>query len=248
MYHRQISEVADLGKSYQWLEKAGLKDSTEALIMAAQEQALSTRSVEAGIYKTRQDPRCRLCKEHPETVQHITSGCKILAGNKYTERHNQVAGMVHRNICIEYELETPASRWEVPQRVVENKRAKILWDFPVQTDKHVIANRPDIVIIDKEKKTAIIIDVAVPSDCNIMKKEHEKIDKYQGLREEMEKMWKVEAKVVPIVVGALGAVTTTLEKWLEQIPGRTTEISIQKNAILGTSRILRRTLKLPGLW
>ena len=248
MYHRQISEVADLGKSYQWLEKAGLKDSTEALIMAAQEQALSTRSVEAGIYKTRQDPRCRLCKEHPETVQHITSGCKILAGNKYTERHNQVAGMVHRNICKEYELETPASRWEVPQRVVENKRAKILWDFPVQTDKHVIANRPDIVIIDKEKKTAMIIDVAVPSDCNIKKKEHEKIDKYQGLREEMEKMWKVEAKVVPIVVGALGAVTTTLEKWLEQIPGRTTEISIQKNAILGTSRILRRTLKLPGLW
>lgn len=39
MYHRQIEEVADIKKSYQWLEKAGLKDSTEALIMAAQEQA-----------------------------------------------------------------------------------------------------------------------------------------------------------------------------------------------------------------
>ena len=110
MYHRQISAVADLGKSYQWLDKAGLKDSTEALIVAAQEQALSTRSVEAGIYKTRKDPRCRLCKEHPETVQHITRGCKILAGNKYMERHNQIAGMVHRNIYKEYQLETPASR------------------------------------------------------------------------------------------------------------------------------------------
>ena len=93
-----------------------------------------------------------------------------------------------------------------------------------------------------------MIDVAVPSDCNIRKKEHEKIDKYQGLREEMEKMWKVKAKVVPIVIGALGAVAPTLEKWLEEIPGETTEVSIQKNAILGTARILRRTLKLPGLW
>ncbi|KAF7640632.1 hypothetical protein LDENG_00028300 [Lucifuga dentata] len=57
MYHRQT--VADITKSYQWLEKAGLKDSTEALIMAAQEQALRTRSIEAGVYHSRQDPQYR---------------------------------------------------------------------------------------------------------------------------------------------------------------------------------------------
>ncbi|KAK7906619.1 hypothetical protein WMY93_015231 [Mugilogobius chulae] len=55
-YHRNITEVADLKISYQWLERAGLKDSTEALILAAQEQALSTRAIEAQIYHTRQDP------------------------------------------------------------------------------------------------------------------------------------------------------------------------------------------------
>ncbi|KAF7642861.1 hypothetical protein LDENG_00249410 [Lucifuga dentata] len=48
-YHRQIEGVTDITKSYQCLEKAGLKDSTEALIMAALEQALSTRSIEAGL-------------------------------------------------------------------------------------------------------------------------------------------------------------------------------------------------------
>ncbi|KAK1792769.1 hypothetical protein P4O66_012693, partial [Electrophorus voltai] len=37
-YHRQRVEVADMEKPYQWLEKAELKDSMEALIMAAQEQ------------------------------------------------------------------------------------------------------------------------------------------------------------------------------------------------------------------
>lgn len=35
--HQQIEEVADIKKSFQRLEKAGLKDSTEAIIMAAHE-------------------------------------------------------------------------------------------------------------------------------------------------------------------------------------------------------------------
>ncbi|KAK7922367.1 hypothetical protein WMY93_009269 [Mugilogobius chulae] len=207
MYHRNITEVADLKKSYQWLERAGLKDSTEALILAAQEQALSTRAIEAQIYHTRQDPRCRLCKEAPETVQHITAGCKMLAGKAYMERHNQVAGIVYRNICAEYGLETPRSKWETPPKVVENDRAKILWDFQIQTDRMVMANQPDIVVVDKEQRRAVVVDVAIPSDGNIRRKEHEKLEKYQGLREELEKAWKVKATVVPVVIGALGAVT-----------------------------------------
>ena len=102
--------MADLGKSYQWLERAGLKDSIEALIIAAQEQALSTRSIEAGIYHTRQDLRCRRCREASKTVQHIVAGCKMQTGTAYTERHNQVASIVYRNICTMYGLDPPKSR------------------------------------------------------------------------------------------------------------------------------------------
>ncbi|XP_015256200.1 PREDICTED: programmed cell death 1 ligand 1-like [Cyprinodon variegatus] len=53
-----------------------------------------------------------------------------------------------------------------------------------------MANQPDIVLIDKQQKKAVVIDVAIPSDSNIKKKEHEKLEKYQGLKEEPEKMWK----------------------------------------------------------
>uniref|UniRef100_A0A087XGF1 Reverse transcriptase zinc-binding domain-containing protein n=2 Tax=Poecilia formosa TaxID=48698 RepID=A0A087XGF1_POEFO len=241
-----MNDDHDIRKSYQWLEKAGLKDSTEALILAAQEQALNTRAIEAQIYHTRQDPRCRLCKEASETVQHITAGCKMLAGKAYMERHNQVASIVYRNICAEYGLEAPRSKWGTPPKVVENDRAKILWDFQIQTDKMVMANQPDIVVVDKEQRKAVVVDVAIPSDHNIRKKEHEKLEKYQGLREELEKAWKVKTTVVPVVIGALGAVTPKLEQWLKQIPGTTSDISVQKCAVLGTAKILRRTLKLPG--
>ena len=67
------------------------------------------------VYHTRQDPRYRLCKDAPETVQHIVAGCKMLAGSAYMERHNQVAGIVYRNICTQYGLEVPKSQWAKPQ-------------------------------------------------------------------------------------------------------------------------------------
>ena len=108
-------------------------------------------------------------------------------------------------------------------------------------------NKPDIVIIDKKKKTAVIIDIAVPRDENIKDKEQEKSDNYQPLREELEKLWGMKTKVVPVVVGWPGAVTNKLHSWLSEIPGKVDEISLQKCVLLGACRILRRTLKLSGL-
>lgn len=59
MYHRQIEEVSIIKKSNQWLDKAVLKDSTEAQIM---EQAATTRSIEAMVYHTSQDPNAGCAK------------------------------------------------------------------------------------------------------------------------------------------------------------------------------------------
>ncbi|KAF7647953.1 hypothetical protein LDENG_00164190, partial [Lucifuga dentata] len=121
-------------------------------------------------------------------------------------------------ICAKYGLEVPKSKWETPPKVVENGRAKVLWEFKFQTDKLLLANQPDMVVVDKEQKKAVVIDVAVPADSNIRKKEHEKIEKYQGLKEELERTWKVKSKVVPVVIVALGAVTPKLGVWLQEIP------------------------------
>ncbi|KAJ8024904.1 hypothetical protein HOLleu_34957 [Holothuria leucospilota] len=76
------------------------------------------------------------------------------------------------------------------------------------------ARKPDLVIIDKGNKIATIVDVAVPSDTIIERKERKKIEKYQNLRLEVQIMWDVKAKVVPVVVGALGATTQNLDKRL----------------------------------
>ena len=47
------------------------------------------------------------------------------------------------------------------------------------------------------------MDVAVLSDGNIRKKEYEKLEKYHGLKEELEKMWGAKATAVVIAIRAL---------------------------------------------
>ena len=54
--------------------------------------------------------------------------------------------------------------------------------------------------------------------------------------------------VVPVVVGALGAIADRLSDGLAQIPGTINKVELHKRALLGTAPILRRILKLPGLW
>lgn len=57
--------------------------------------------------------------------------------------------------------------------------------FVLQTDKMVLANQPEIVDVETEEDSH---SDRCSDDSNIQKKENEKIEKYQGLREEFEKM------------------------------------------------------------
>lgn len=51
----------------------------------------------------------------------------------------------------------------------------------------------------------------------------EALERYQSLKEELERMWKVKAKVGFVVRETLEGVTTKMEEWLKQIPGTMTE-------------------------
>ena len=44
-WRKGVSEVADIARTSQWLNKSNIKANTKALIIAAQEQALKTRAV-----------------------------------------------------------------------------------------------------------------------------------------------------------------------------------------------------------
>jgi hypothetical protein len=46
------------------------------------------------------------------------------------------------------------------------------------------------------------IDVAIPGDRNVIKKEAEMISKYKDLRILIQGTWNVTAKVIPVIIGA----------------------------------------------
>ena len=81
-----------------------------------------------------------------------------------------------------------------------------MWDFIIHTYHVIKAWRPDLVVLDKKRRTCKIIDFAPPGDSRIEEKEKEKMEKYQDLRRELQKIWNVRVKIIPLVVGSLGAI------------------------------------------
>ena len=59
---------------------------------------------------------------------------------------------------------------------------------------------------------------------------------------EIQKMWGVRTKVIPIVVGALGTMPLRLKENLRTIGVDTSIQLIQRCALLGSARILRKVL------
>ena len=166
------------------MKHTGLKGETEGLITAAQDQTLNTRYYRKHIIKQGTTDRCRMCHTQPETVEHIISGCQPLAADQVLNRDYLVAAQLHLDICRHYGIKVDPECWyqHKPKQVMENKKATILWDSPIITDRHVPCNKVDIVIQKKKSGRCQLIDVAIPSNYNIQKKATEKMSKYVDLQ------------------------------------------------------------------
>ena len=56
--------------------------------------------------------------------------------------------------------------------------------FDIQKDHLISVRQPDLIIINKEKKTCKVVNFAVPADHRVKLKESEKKDKYIDLARE----------------------------------------------------------------
>ena len=243
----KIVEKGDETKTYKWLKNGFMKKETEGLITAAQDQALPTRWKKVHIEKQGGTSACRMCNGREETIFHILSECEKMAQTEYKKRHDKVAQLVHWNLCKKYGLDH-AKNWyaHTAEKVTENEKVKVLWDFAIQTDHVIQARRPDIIVMDKEMDHTWIIDIAVPGDSRIEEKEREKVEKYQDLAREIRRLWKTSANVIPIVVGALGAVAR-LDEYMSMLDIERKEVDrVQFSALLGSARILRKVLDISG--
>ena len=88
----------------------------------------------------------------------------------------------------------------------------------------------------------MLIDVAIPGDRNVIKKEAKNILKYKDLTIEIERMWNVKTRVIPVIIGVTGTISKSFRKYVSDIEGNHDVNELQKTAILGTAHILRKVL------
>jgi len=66
----------------------------------------------------------------------------------------------------------------------------------------------------------MLVGVAIPGDRNVNKKEAEKLVKYKDLITEIQRMWNVKAKVIPVIIGATGTISKSPGLLPEQRTGK----------------------------
>jgi hypothetical protein len=88
----------------------------------------------------------------------------------------------------------------------------------------------------------MLIDVAIPGDRNMIKKEVEKILKCKDLTTEIQCMWNVKTRVIPVITGATGTISKSFRKYVSTVPGNHEVKELQNTAILGTAHRLRKVL------
>jgi hypothetical protein len=134
-----------------------------------------------------------------------------LAKEQYIKRHDRVWAQLHFNTCKKTGVKLDKKHWyeHLPKSVETSQGSKvtILWNQQVQTDRTIPNNKPDIIIHDNEKRPCMLIDVAIPGDRNVIKKEAEKILKYIDLTKEIQRMWNMKTNVIPVITGATGTIS-----------------------------------------
>ena len=128
-----------------------------------------------------------MCRTVHGSIDHIVSGSSKLAQKEYKRRHDNLGKIAHWKLARKCNFEA-GDKWYEHEPESENEDYKMLWDFSIQTDHVMEAQRPDLVAVDKKERSCKIIDFAVPGDSRIEEKEKDKTEKYQNLGSELQKI------------------------------------------------------------
>ena len=155
-------------------------------------------------------------------------------------------GKIIYNEVMRNEKDDYQPAWNVPS-VTKTSNIEVWWDIPVKLPNRVKHNRPDMIIWDKQKLQCKVIDFSVPLDDNVPMKETEKINNYIPMISERQQMYRsYKYEIIPIVIGTLGAVSTSLKGHLESMGFKqdlaTLVRKLQNAALIGSVKTVKTVL------
>ena len=111
--------------------------------------------------------------------------------------------------------------------------------------KELLLQSPGHSHMGQKASVCTIIEIGVPFDTNVAVRQAEKGNKYMPLVSELQQMYpSFKYQIIPIIIGALGAVPKKLKEHLLKLNIKenrikTTTKKLQKAAILGSVRIMK---------
>ena len=152
-------------------------------------------------------------------------------------RHDIVAKASYNTIIKNRNVKR--SLLQEPDRVFKHTNDEFWWDIPNKTSRNIKHSTPDMIIWNYKDCHCTIIEFSCPTDTSIGKKIKEKIDNYVALIRTLQMMYEnYDFKFIPIVIGAMGYVRKTLNRYLQDL-----ELSQKQSQHL--TRILQ-CLSIPG--
>jgi hypothetical protein len=86
--------------------------------------------------------------------------------------HIYITQYIYIYICKILGIETTENWYShIPKPVCQHEDITVLWNKGKQTDRDIVANRPDIIIKNMKDKICLLTDVTISSDKNIIHKE-----------------------------------------------------------------------------
>ena len=236
-----------------WL-KCNTDPRKTSSIFALQEQMIETKAWKK-IRGLVDDDSCRLCGEHRETVQHLLSGCKKLAGTEYLKRHDNALKVLAVKWAIKNGMLPEDTKWYTVKwqrgTVLERNGQKLFWDWEHRMRTNCTERRPDLTLEDSANKTIVLVDMACPMESNRMKKRDDKVTKYQQLCFEVrERREGYTVEVIPTIIGCLGGgmkelrtnIKRILKNYCDDNELHIIANEMQKTVLWESESIIRKTL------
>jgi len=127
----------------------------------------------------------------------------------YLSRHSQLAKIIHQQSAIKYKLFKrnilPYYTYK-PELVLGSANMILYSEWSIIPDKTVDFNRPDVVFIKRENKTALVMDIVVPFTQNLSNTEAENIKNM--------KIWPWKLKISGSLTHLYTPESSELKEWL----------------------------------
>ena len=176
------------------------------------QQLVNTRTYQKCKIGQQIDDICRICHSSKESTTHILTSCTPIAQSLYKARHDKMLRPIYYRLLEKYDLLNPQNllpwyRQPPPLATVENSRAKIFWDIQhlLSTCPEEGANKPDIVVLDKEKDIAYVIEGTICEIGKIEERTLTKQNKYTDLRYGLKRLYSLDTIIqINVVMDFVG--------------------------------------------